>query len=173
MAFVRLLPPLEIFYSPDEFLVLGRETYIVNIIFFTSMNISTYIILGLGAIFLLPVGVTLPQTANPEVLAQSETTLADRVLSYITQADTSIAAGNTTDASDKLGVAIGELSNLIGEITSDNGKYNDTHTHTVTHNGKTTHIVHTHPHNANHHHDNWFQQHNIYNPSNCKPGLMC
>jgi hypothetical protein len=137
------------------------------------MNISTYIILGLGAIFLLPVGMTLPQTVNPEVQAQSETTLADRVLSYITQAETSITAGNTTDASDKLGLAIGEISNLIGEITSDNGRYNDTHTHTVTHNDKTTHIVHTHPHHANHHHDNWFHEHNIYNPSNCKPGLMC
>ena len=137
------------------------------------MNISTYMILGLGAIFLLPVGMILPQIANPEVLAQNETTLADRVLSYITQAETSITAGNNTDASDKLGLAIGEISNLIGEITSDNGRYNDTHTHTVTHNDKTTHIVHTHPHHANHHHDNWFHEHNIYNPSNCTPGLMC
>jgi hypothetical protein len=115
----------------------------------------------------------LTQFSNPEVLAQSETSLADRVMSYITQAETSIAAGNATDASDKLGLAIAELSNLIGEITSDNGRHNDTHTHTVTHNDKTTHIVHTHSHHANHHHDNWFHQHHIFNPSNCKPGLMC
>jgi hypothetical protein len=137
------------------------------------MNISTYIILGLGALFLLPVGIILPQTSNPEVLAQNETTMAERVMSYITQAEISITAGNTTDASDKLGLAIGELSNLMGEITSDNGRYNDTHSHTVTYNDKTTHIVHTHPHHANHHHDNWFHEHNIYNPSNCTPGLMC
>ena len=113
----------------------------------------------------------LTQFPNQEVIAQSETTLADRVMSYITQAETSIAGGNTTGASDQLGLAIAELSNLIGEITSDNGRHTDTHTHT--HNDKTTHIVHTHPHHENHHHDNWFHQHHIFNPSNCKPGLMC
>jgi hypothetical protein len=49
------------------------------------------------------------------------------VLSYITEAETSITAGNTTDASDKLGLAVAELSNLIGEISSDNGRHTDTH----------------------------------------------
>jgi hypothetical protein len=137
------------------------------------MTKNIHVILGLGAILLLPASMILTQFSNPEVLAQSETTLADRVLSYITEAETSITAGNTTDASDKLGLAVAELSNLIGEITSDDGRYNDTHTHSVTHNGKTTHLVHTHPHHANHHHDNWFHQHHIFNPSNCKPGLMC
>ena len=115
----------------------------------------------------------LTQFQNPEVIAQSETTLADRVLSYITEDETSIAGGNTTGASDQLGLAIAELSNLRGEITSDNGRHTDTHTLTVTHNDKTTHIVHTHPHHDNHHHNNWFHQHHIFNPSNCKPGLMC
>ena len=134
---------------------------------------NTHVILGLGVILLLPAGMILPHTSNPDALAQSETTLADRVMSYITEAETSITAGNTTDASDKLGLAIAELSNLIGEISSDDGRHNDTHTHTVTHNDKTTHIVHTHPHHANHHHDSWFHQHHIFNPSNCKPGLMC
>ena len=95
------------------------------------------------------------------------------MLSYITEAETSITAGNTTDASDKLGLAVAELSNLIGEISSDNGRHTDTHAHTVTHNDKTTHIVHTHSHHANHHHDNWFHQHHIFNPSHCKPGLLC
>jgi hypothetical protein len=37
-----------------------------------------------------------------------------------------------------------ELSNLIGGISSDDGRHNDTHTHTVKHNDKNTHIVHTH-----------------------------
>lgn len=134
---------------------------------------NIHVILGLGAIFLLPASMILTQFQNPEVIAQSETTLADRVMSYITEAETSIAGGNTTGASDQLGLAIAELSNLIGEITSDNGRHTDTHTHTVTHNDKTTHIVHTHPHHDNHHHNNWFHQHHIFNPSNCKPGLMC
>jgi hypothetical protein len=101
---------------------------------------NTYIILGLGAILLIPTIMMLHPFSNPATLAQSETTLADRVLSYITQAETSISAGNSTDASDKLGLAIAELSNLIGEISSDDGRYNDTHTHTVTHNDETTHI---------------------------------
>ncbi len=75
---------------------------------------------------ILPASMILTQFSNSEVLAQSETTLADRVLSYITEAETSITAGNTTDASDKLGLAVAELSNLIGEITSDNGRHTDT-----------------------------------------------
>lgn len=136
------------------------------------MKKTINILLGLGVVVLL-LATTLTQFSSSEILAQSETSLADNISSNITQAETSIAAGNTTDATDKLGVAIAELSNLIGEISSDNGKYNDTHTHAITHDDKTTYIVHTHNHNQDHHHDNWFNQHNIYNPSNCKPGLLC
>ena len=35
--------------------------------------------------------------------------LLDRVMSYITEAETSITSGNTTDASDKLGLAVARV----------------------------------------------------------------
>jgi hypothetical protein len=104
---------------------------------------------------------------------QGEATIADTVMSYITQAESAVASGNTTAASDRLGQAIAELSTLIGIITSEDGRHTDTHTHTITHEGNTHHITHTHSHNNDHHHDNWFQRHHIFDPSNCKPGLMC
>jgi hypothetical protein len=135
----------------------------------TKNFIST---LGLGIIFLLTISTVYTQLPFP-VAAQSETTLAESVTSYLGQAESAVTAGNTTEASDKIGLAIAEMSNLLGEIIGDNGRYNDTHTHTITHNGKTTHITHTHPHNTDHHHGDWFTQHHEFNPSNCTPGLMC
>lgn len=95
------------------------------------------VILGLGAILLLPTGMILTQFSNP---ARRSPKLHLQI-DCITGAETSIAADNTTNASDKLGLAVAELSNLIGEITSDDGRHTDTHTHTVTHNDKTTHTM--------------------------------
>lgn len=134
---------------------------------------NNFITLVIGAIFLLPVSIVLTQFSNPVAVAQSETTLAERVTSYLGQAESAVTAGNTTEASDKLGLAIAEMTNLLGEITSDNGRHNDTHTHTITHNDKTTHITHTHPHHQDHHHGDWTSHHHIFNPSHCTPGLMC
>jgi hypothetical protein len=63
------------------------------------MNKNTHVILGLGGvILLLAAGVLLPHMSNPDALAQSKTTLADRSMSYLTQAETSIIVGNIKDA---------------------------------------------------------------------------
>jgi hypothetical protein len=147
--------------------------YIAKFYYIPIMTKNLISTLGLGAIFLLIVSVVSSPFPFPVAVAQSETTLAERVTSYLGQAESAVTAGNTTEASDKIGLAIAEISNLLGEITADNGRYNDTHTHTITHNGKTTHITHTHPHNTDHHHGDWFTQHHEFNPSNCNPGLMC
>ena len=149
------------------------HTYIPKFYYFVIMKNNIIVGIGFGIIFLLATSIGSSQFSNPGAVAQSETTLAERVTSYLGQAESAVTAGNVTEASDNLGLAIAEMSNLLGEITSDNGRHTDTHTHTITHNDKTTHISHNHPHHTDHHHGDWFHQHHIFNPSNCKPGLMC
>jgi hypothetical protein len=140
----------------------------------TCILMSFVLFCTLALIFVPSFLVVQAQTSGTNTAAtQEEATIADTVMSYITQAESAVASGNTTAASDRLGQAIAELSTLIGIITSEDGRHTDTHTHTITHEGNTHHITHTHPHNNDHHHDNWFQSHHIFNPSNCKPGLMC
>jgi hypothetical protein len=139
----------------------GNRTYIM-----ASFVLSCALTMMFGPSFI----VVQAQTSGT---TQGEATIADTVMSYITQAESAVASGNTTAASDRLGQAIAELSTLIGIITSEDGRHTDTHTHTITHEGNTHHITHTHPHHNDHHHDNWFQKHHIFDPSNCKPGLMC
>ena len=73
----------------------------------------------------------------------------------------------------QLTLALGELNDLIANMSSTNGgTHTGEHVHFYTHNGNTHHITHNHPHNTNHH-ESWFQQHHIFNPSKCNPGLMC
>jgi hypothetical protein len=143
----------------------GNRTYIL-----ASFVLSCTLAMTFAPSFL----VVQAQTSGTNgATAQGEATIADTVMSYITQAESAVASGNTTAASDRLGQAIAELSTLIGIITSEDGRHTDTHTHTVTHEGNTHHITHTHPHNNDHHHEDWTTRHHIFNPSNCKPGLMC
>jgi hypothetical protein len=74
----------------------------------------------------------------------------------------------------QLTLALGELNDLIANMSGTNGgTHTGEHVHSYTHNGNTHHITHNHPHNTNHHHESWFQQHHIFNPSKCTPGLMC
>jgi long-subunit fatty acid transport protein len=142
-------------------------------------GIEMYILISLivsGTITILAASsfyVVQAQTSGTSTTTQGEADIADTVMSYITQAESALATGNSTAASDRLGQAIAELSTLIGIITSGEGRHTDTHTHTITHEGNTHHITHTHPHNQDHHHNNWFHSHHIFNPSDCKPGLMC
>lgn len=105
-----------------------------------------------------------------------------QLISNITQARDAIASGNSTDATSQLTGIIGELSNTLGIMTSDqDGQYLDQHTHVFVHKGQTHTVTHKHPHNADHHHyplppippPDWFQQHRIFNPSDCTPGLLC
>jgi hypothetical protein len=103
----------------------------------------------------------------PTAYAQLESTIADQVISSIDQAKESLASGNSTAANMQLTLALGELNDLIANMSGTK------HVHSYTHNGNTHHITHNHPHNTNHHHESWFQQHHIFNPSKCTPGLMC
>lgn len=97
----------------------------------------------------------------------------DQLTSNLTQAREAIASGNSTDATAELTSIIGELSDILGTVTSDqNGSNTDEHTHFFTHKGHTHTVTHKHPHHPDHHHD-WFKEHHIFNPSDCKPGRMC
>jgi hypothetical protein len=91
----------------------------------------------------------------------------------LTQAREAIASGNTTSSTAQLTAIIGQLSDILGTVTSDpNGEATDEHTHFFVHKGHTHTVTHTHPHHPSHHHD-WFERHHIFNPSDCKPGRMC
>jgi hypothetical protein len=58
--------------------------------------------------------------------------------------------------------------------TDENGAHLDEHTHGFVHKGHTHTVTHTHPHHADHHHhEDWTTRHHIFNPNDCKPGLMC
>jgi hypothetical protein len=110
----------------------------------------------------------------PTAYAQLESTIADQVISSINQAKELLASGNSTAANMQLTLALGELNDLIANMSGTNGgTHTGEHVHSYTHNGNTHHITHNHPHNTNHHHESWFQQHHIFNPSKCTPGLMC
>jgi hypothetical protein len=109
----------------------------------------------------------------PTAYAQLESTIADQVISSINQAKESLASGNSTAANMQLTLALGELNDLIANMSSTNGgTHTGEHVHFYTHKGNTHYITHNHPHNTNHH-ESWFQQHHIFNPSKCTPGLMC
>ena len=109
----------------------------------------------------------------PTVHAQLESTTADQAISSINQAKEFLASGNSTAANMQLTLALGELNDLIANMSGNNGgTHTGEHVHSYTHKGNTHHITHNHPHNTNHH-ESWFQQHHIFNPSKCNPGLMC
>jgi archaellum component FlaF (FlaF/FlaG flagellin family) len=134
-----------------------------NIIFLKSAIIS---------VLFVTFGITFGGwTSNNEVSAQSNNQENSQVLAELianlTQAQNTVSSNNSTVATAQLTAIIGELSDILGKITTDNdGQYLDTHTHFFTHNG------HTH---ADHHshHESWTEKHHIFDPSNCKPGRMC
>ena len=57
----------------------------------------------------------------------------------------------------QLTAIIGELSDILGKVTTDeNGENLDEHTHVFVHKGHTHTVTHNHPHHADHHHhDDW------------------
>src|SRR5918994_901450 len=98
----------------------------------------------------------------------SQAMAVDQLASNLTQAREAIASGITTATTAQLTAIIGQLSDILGTVTSDpNGEATDEHTHFFVHKGHT--VTHTHPHHPSHHHD-WFERHHIFNPSDCKPG---
>jgi hypothetical protein len=104
---------------------------------------------------------------------QTTATALEQLTSNLTQARDAVASRNSTVATAQLSGMIGELSDILGGITTDNtGANTDTHTHFFVHNGHVHSVTHKHPHHPSHHHD-WFETHHEFNPSDCKPGLMC
>ena len=107
---------------------------------------------------------------------EENTKTLEQLAANLTQAQSTISNNNSELATAQLTAIIGELSDMIGRITTDNnGQYLDTHTHYFTHKGHVHTVTHTHPHHADHHghHESWTEKHHIFDPKNCKPGLMC
>lgn len=107
---------------------------------------------------------------------EENTKTLDQLAANLTQAQSTISNNNSELATAQLTAIIGELSDMIGRITTDNnGQYLDTHTHYFSHKGHVHTVTHTHPHHADHHghHESWTEKHHIFDPKNCKPGLMC
>ena len=112
-------------------------------------------------------------TAYAQSNNQTTAATIDQLTSNLTQARESIASGNTTATTAQLTAIIGELSDILGTVTSDhNAAHTDEHTHFFAHKGDSHTVTHKHPHHPSHHHD-WFERHHIFNPSDCKPGRMC
>lgn len=105
----------------------------------------------------------------------NQTLAIEQLVSNLSQAKEGLASGNSTAVTMQLTGIIGELSDILGKITTnENGSHLDEHTHFFTHKGQVHTVTHKHPHNADHHHQgDWFERHHIFNPSDCKPGLMC
>ena len=122
------------------------------------------------AVCFLALGCRLYAQAN---INSSQAAAVDQLASNLTQARDAIASGNTTATTAQLTAIIGELSDILGTVTSDNNAdTNDEHTHFFNHKGHSHTVTHKHPHHPAHHHD-WFERHHIFNPSDCKPGRMC
>src|SRR5918996_689451 len=89
----------------------------------------------------------------------SQAAAVDQLASNLTQARDAIASGNTTATAAQLTAIIGELSDILGTLTSDSSAdTTDEHTHFFTHNGHLHTVTHKHPRHQAHHHD-WFERH--------------
>src|ERR687898_500830 len=89
--------------------------------------------------------------ANAQTNNQTAAATIDQLTSNLTQAREAIASGNTTATTAQLTAIIGQLSDILGTVTSDpNGEATDDHTLFFVHKGHT--VTHTHPHHPSHHH---------------------
>jgi outer membrane murein-binding lipoprotein Lpp len=138
---------------------------------FITTVVTLFFLTGMLSVVWFSGGPAFAQTINSN--NQTTATSIDQLTSNLTAARESIASGNTTATTAQLTAIIGELSDILGTVTSDtDGAATDEHTHFFTHKDDTHTVTHKHPHHPSHHHD-WFQQHHIFNPSDCTPGLMC
>ena len=114
-------------------------------------------------------------SVNAQSDSSNQTAVIDQLVSNLSQAKEAIGSGNSTAETVQLTAIIGELSDILGKMTTDeNGENLDEHTHVFVHNGHTHTVTHKHPHHADHHHhEDWTDRHHIFNPNDCKPGLMC
>ena len=135
-------------------------------------------------LFLIPAGTlfltgllsgmwTLSGPVDAQTNNQTTAETINQLTANLTQAKQAIASGNTTATTAQLTAIIGELSDILGKVTTNqNAASTDEHTHFFTHKGDTHTVTHKHPHHPTHHHD-WFERNHIFNPSDCTPGLMC
>jgi outer membrane murein-binding lipoprotein Lpp len=138
---------------------------------FITTVVTLFFLTGMLSVVWFSGSSAFAQTINSN--NQTTATSIDQLTSNLTAARESIASGNTTATTAQLTAIIGELSDILGTVTSDtDGAATDEHTHFFTHKGDTHTMTHKHPHHPSHHHD-WFEKHHIFNPSDCKPGLMC
>jgi ABC-type Zn2+ transport system substrate-binding protein/surface adhesin len=124
----------------------------------------------------MPHGIwTSSQTANAQMDGGNQTAVIDQLVSNLSQAKESLGGDNSTLTTMQLTAIIGELSDILGKVTTDENAGNlDEHTHVFVHKDHTHTVTHKHPHHADHHHhENWFDRHHIFNPNDCKPGRMC
>lgn len=80
------------------------------------------------------------------------------MIANLTQAQNTVSSDNSTVATAQLTAVIGELSDILGKITTDNnGPYLEEHAHFFTHKGHTHTVTQTHPHHADQHthHPSW------------------
>jgi len=107
----------------------------------------------------------------------NQAAILEQLIANLTQAKTNTANNDSSTATtSQLTAIIGELSDILGKVTTDNsGQYVDTHTHYFTHKDHAHTVTHTHSHSSDHHghHADWTDRHHIFNPKDCKPGLMC
>jgi hypothetical protein len=147
------------------------------------MNSQLLLIPVLVAIVFFSFGMlgSMPESDPVSVYAQTDnnnnnnqTANLGQLEANLTQAREALSAGgNSTETIAQLTSIIGELSDQIATLTSEqNAQYQDEHTHVFTHKDHTHTVTHKHPHNNNHHQD-WTERHHIFNPSHCTPGLMC
>ena len=130
--------------------------------------LALFLLTGISSGIWTSAGPAYAQTNN-----QTTAATVDQLTSNLTQAKESIASGNTNATTAQLTAIIGELSDILGKVTSDQNAANtDEHTHFFAHKDHSHTVTHKHPHHPSHHHD-WFERHHIFNPSDCKPGRMC
>lgn len=118
----------------------------------------------------------LPQNAYAQNNNDENTQVLEQLISNLTKAKNTVSGNDSSVTTPQLTAIIGELSDIIGKITSDNtGQYHDVHTHIFTHKDHPHTVTHSHSHNEGHHskHPSWFEKHHEADPSKCKPGLMC
>jgi len=146
------------------------------------MKNNNFILAGvLAAVFLfasavMPQGIWISSDpVNAQTDSSNQTAVIDQLVSNLSQAKEAVGSGNSTAVTMQLTAIIGELSDILGKVTTDENDENlDEHTHVFVHKGHTHTVTHKHPHHADHHHhEDWTDRHHIFNPNDCKPGLLC
>src|SRR5918995_1555553 len=134
------------------------------------MKNNNFILAGVLAAIFLFATTTMPQgvwiSTNPvyaQMDSSNQTAVIDQLVTNLTQAKEAVGSENSTAVTMQLTAIIGELSDILGKVTTDdNGENLDEHTHVFVHKGHTHTVTHQHPHHADHHHhEDWTDRHHI------------